>query len=106
MEHWDRVEVCRRADGSAWVLGEGRFGKVHPVAQHPILLSNSYIYYFLLHSLSVVQPARDPAGACVMRLQFLLLKAILRASRYAGMPCRNAVPHRLHACSGVQRSAE
>ena len=38
MEHWDRIEVCRRADGSAWVLGEGRFGKVHFFAQHPLSL--------------------------------------------------------------------
>ena len=30
MEHWDRIDICRRADGSAWVLGEGRFGKVQP----------------------------------------------------------------------------
>ena len=30
MDHWNRIEVCRRADGSAWVLGEGRFGKVQP----------------------------------------------------------------------------
>ena len=45
MEHWDRIEVCRHADGSAWVLGEGRFGKVHP------LLRSSHFCCQLIHML-------------------------------------------------------
>ena len=69
MERWDRIEVCKRADGNAWVLGEGRFGKVHP------LLRSSHFCCQLIH-----MPVAQFCRLSAVRLQIKLLRAILCAS--------------------------